>query len=199
MRNKDTFLNYFRPNIYIKKFDDLNVYGLISQNISVLYCDLDNTLVPHFSRKPNQQVREFLARAKRSGIRVWIVSNNTKKRVSEFCDELVRADVIDGYLWNAKKPLVRKIKKHIKKNGLNVENIVFLGDQLITDILAANRLGCRSVLVHPLLEVVHSLKAGSGRFQTILEKMIYSRLEQNNFLNISPANEELVSGANEIL
>ncbi|WP_027124041.1 YqeG family HAD IIIA-type phosphatase [Mycoplasmoides pirum] len=199
MKNKNSFLNYFRPSIYLENFDKLNLFALINQDINVLFCDLDNTLVPHFSRKPNNRVISFLNKVKNHGIQVWIISNNSKKRVVEFCDTLKKSNIINGYIWNAKKPLTHKIKKHMKKNRILSENVIFLGDQLITDIFVANRLGCKSILVHPLMEVVYDLNTGNRKLQSILESMIYSKLEQNNFLNITPINEEFINSANEIL
>lgn len=195
----NSFLNYFRPSIYLDSFEKINLFALINQNITELYCDLDNTLVPHFSRKPNNNVKTFLKNVKNKGINVWIASNNSKKRVAEFCKELLNEQIINGYIHSAKKPLIYKIKKHMKKNEVLPEKMIFIGDQLLIDIFVANRIGCKSILVHPLLEVVYNLKTGKKKIQKLIENFIYLKLEQNSFLNITSFNEEFVNGANEIL
>lgn len=194
-----SILNYFRPSIYLPNFEHLNIFALKNHGIRILYCDLDNTLVPHFTRKPTENVIKFLKRLKDQNISVWIVSNNVKKRVKEFCQELMENKIISGFIANAKKPLVMKIKKNMKVNKFYPEDIVFLGDQLITDVFAANLLGCKSILVRPLMDVAVQQKTGNKKIQNLIERLIYNRLEVNNFLNIGDLNEEFVGGSNEIL
>lgn len=194
----NTFLNYFRPSIYLEDFDKLNIFSLANQGVRVLYCDLDNTLAPHFSHKPTQKAKDFLIRIKAQGIAIWVVSNNSKKRVKEFCVELLADKIIDGFIANAKKPLQYKIKRNMKKNNFSPEDAVVMGDQLITDVLVANRLGCRSILVQPLMDVVYELKTGNQKFQYLIEKLVY-KLEKNNFLNLTEVNQDFSGGANEIL
>ncbi|WP_027119495.1 YqeG family HAD IIIA-type phosphatase [[Mycoplasma] testudinis] len=196
---RSTILNYFRPSIYLTNFEKLNIFALKQQGFRVLYCDLDNTLVPHFSRKPTQNVIAFLKLLKSQKIAVWLVSNNSTRRVSEFSEKLLNQELINGFIANAKKPLINKIKKHMKQHHYAPADIVFMGDQLITDILAANRLGCKSILVSSLMDIVYESKLGNKRIRLFLERFIYSRLEQNNFLNIDVLNEDFIGGANEIL
>jgi predicted HAD superfamily phosphohydrolase YqeG len=65
-----------------------------------------------------------------NGIKLAIVSNNTKKRVLAYTSKLQPDEII----YNAKKPLKRKISKMITKLDLEPDEIIFLGDQFITDI-----------------------------------------------------------------
>ena len=47
------------------------------------------------------------------------------------------------------KPLKFKLNKFIKKENLKKEEIIIVGDQLLTDIFCSKRLKIRSVLVTP--------------------------------------------------
>ena len=53
-----------------------------------------------------------------------------------------------------------------------------MGDQLITDILVANRLKIESILIQPIISVDLSM----NKFNIFLEKWVYKKLEKNNIL-----------------
>ena len=75
----------------------------------MIICDLDNTLAPHFTKTPTAMAINFVNEAKEQGFVFVVVYNNTKKRVSEFCKKLN----VDDFVYNAKKPFLRKTKKII--------------------------------------------------------------------------------------
>lgn len=189
---KTFWLNYFRPNISIGNFFDVDIYALKKNGIKMVICDLDNTLVPHFSRFPNKHVIKFVNDVRKQGIVFCIVSNNSKKRVSDFCEKLN----IESYVYNAKKPLLGKIKKLISKYDFLPEEIVFIGDQFITDIWAANRLGAKSILVSPMIDP--NKDASTTWFQKILDKFIYKKLQHNNFNNWSSNKLSNIEGEYDI-
>ena len=68
-----------------------------------------------------------------------------KKGVSAFAQGLN----VD-YFYFAKKPSTKCIRKAMKKYEVGPDNIAMIGDQLVTDVLAANRIKCFSILVDPL-------------------------------------------------
>ena len=76
---------------------------------------------------------------------VFICSNNTKKRIRPYLDDLG----IEGLSWSMKpsiKSLVYlKTKYHFKKKEMCI-----IGDQIVTDILAGNRFRIKTILVDPL-------------------------------------------------
>lgn len=174
-RDKFTFLNYFRPSIFLKSFTDFDVFLLKVNKIKLFICDLDNTLAPHFTFRPTKAAIKFAADIKKMGIKFYVVSNNRKSRVKKFCEYIKP----DGYVSFAMKPRLKKIKKLLIKLNIKPEETLMMGDQFVIDILAANRLGCKSVLVLPLVE---QEKNKSSKFVNFLDKLIYSRLERNNLL-----------------
>ena len=102
-----------------------------------MICDLDNTLVPHFNKFPNKYVFDFINKIKREGLLIIIASNNTKKRVTTFVNQLQKKISVDGFLYNCKKPFTRKIRKEIGKFNITYNDVVVIGDQFITDIFLA--------------------------------------------------------------
>lgn len=174
-KDKFTFLNYFRPSLFLKSFTDFDPFLLKLNKIKLFICDLDNTLAPHFTYRPTRKAVQFVQDIRKMGVKVYIVSNNRKSRVKRFC-EYVKPD---GYVSFSMKPRISKIKKLMKKLKASPEQVLMMGDQFVIDILAANRIGCKSVLVLPLVE---QEKNKSSKFVNFLDKLIYSRLERNNLL-----------------
>ena len=57
---------------------------------------------------------------------------------------------VDGALSHAQKPFTKKIANYLQKNAIPIEETVFIGDQILTDISCANRLGVKSILVQSI-------------------------------------------------
>ena len=170
------WLNYFRPNIFVNSIKDINISNFRQQGFRMVICDLDNTLVPHFTKIPTQQAIEFVKNIQAQGLLFIVVSNNTKKRVTEFCKILQP----DDFVYNAKKPLTNKVKKIISKYHMSNEDIIFIGDQVVTDVWVSNRLQCKSILTLP---IVSSAKEKNGWLLKLLNNYIYKYLQHNNMLN----------------
>lgn len=170
------WLNYFRPSIFLKKYSDLDIYSLKKNGIKMLICDLDNTLSPHFNRFPSKHSIKFVKDVQALGILFVVASNNSKKRVSRYC-ELLKPD---AYVWNAKKPLLNKIKKIMSEYDVLPDELIVLGDQFVTDVWMANRIGSKSILVLPMVDPNKDNE--SSKLVRILDKFIYQKLQHNNFL-----------------
>lgn len=182
MKKISTFwLNYLRPNLFVRNVMQINLRDLKTNGIKLIVCDLDNTLVPHFGKYPNKLTFDFLNKVKGENIDIIIASNNTKKRVSTFCQKLEGIATIKTYISNSKKPFSKKIKKYLKENGYKYEDVVFVGDQFITDIFLANRLKAKSILVLPLIEQSQTMSINI--FFRFIEKYIYKKLTHENILN----------------
>lgn len=170
------YLNFLRPNIFLKSIDNININTLKKLGVKYVFCDLDNTLVPHFTKMPNSNCIKFINNLKENGIKVIIVSNNSKKRVETFCNLID----VDDFIYKANKPLIYKIKKILKKYNIEPEDVIMIGDQFITDIVVANRMNFKSILVLPIVDSVEQ------KFNNIivaaLEKLIYRYIAHLNIL-----------------
>jgi hypothetical protein len=112
-----------------------------------LVLDVDETLVPLRSAQASEELRQWVEQV-RPVVSLWLVSNNlSEARISSIAKSL---DV--PYILGARKPSRRKLKKAVKAMDLPVEQVAMVGDRLLTDVLAGNRLGMFTILVDPMVD-----------------------------------------------
>jgi HAD superfamily phosphatase (TIGR01668 family) len=134
------------PTWYSKKLEKINYNYVLKQGIKTLFFDLDNTVASYQEAKPDSTIIKMFKQISKLGFKVYLISNNSKeKRVKDFAAFLK----LDGYLFNAGKPKIKKVSKFINLNKLSKKEIVIIGDQLLTDVIMANSLKIRSILVEP--------------------------------------------------
>ena len=182
---------FFKPSIYLRSFKEVNVSRLKRQGIKLFISDLDNTLVPHYTRFPNKEVLNFIKKVKDAGIEFVIMSNNVKRRVETFAK---KAGVKEWYS-NARKPFKFVAKKIIQKQNLKPSEVIIMGDQIIMDILVANRLQTESILVHPLISSAYEM----NRINLFIEKWLYKKFERNNILKQKDFAKSYIMDKNQIL
>lgn len=129
-------------NIY-----EINYELLYKNGIRLLLFDLDNTLIPVNSNYIPERLPFLLKRLKEMGFRTAIISNRQESRVLEISESL---NISSYYL--AFKPLKRKFITILNDYDLSNKQIVMIGDQIITDIFGAKRMGIYSILVNPVIE-----------------------------------------------
>lgn len=160
----------FLPDCYVEHFSNLNIAHLKEKQIRVLICDIDNTLAAHDCPTMDHAVTAFLQQVEASGIQVAIVSNNNKKRVSLFVGTSQYF-----FVSNAKKPLAKAFRKIQQRFDVSKQEMAMLGDQLLTDILGANRYGIHSILSKPLVES----DIAWTKVNRVVEQVIYRYLEKH--------------------
>lgn len=135
-------MNIFYPDIYAKNIYTINYNKLKDKGIKCLVFDLDNTLVPVKAKMTTREVETFIRRLRQNKFTVILMSNSPKKRVSLFKKSL------DIPIFSfSMKPLKRKYKKMLKEYGFDLSEVACIGDQIMTDIWGANRMGFTSILV----------------------------------------------------
>lgn len=130
------------PSEVIKRVQDLDYEAKYKAGFRQLMFDLDNTLTTYQFSEPTKELSSFIQKLQTIGFEVSIVSNSGAKRVQPFIDQLQ----VSG-IPSCKKPSIGTLKKVL---NVDKEAAMLIGDQLLTDIWAANKLGVRSVLVHPV-------------------------------------------------
>ncbi len=178
------FVNYLKPSAYVPSVHEIDLDSLKDQGIKLIICDLDNTLVPHFTKFPTLQVRKFVDEVKARGFEFVLVSNNTSKRVSFFAEKLG----LERYIANAKKPFPMAIKRTLEEAGVKPQEAVFIGDMIITDTLAANFVHTESILVQPLMDPEKTV----DRLLSFMEKFVFKRLAKNNLIVKSEGNKRSI-------
>lgn len=133
------------PYCYAKNIFDIDVSFYEKQNIKYIFCDLDNTLDTYKTLTPSERVIDLSNRLKEKGIKLIVVSNNNKNRVSTYCKDLEIE-----FIHRAFKPFVKKLNNFIIKNKIDKKQCIIIGDQLFTDIKVASKLKIRSILTEEL-------------------------------------------------
>jgi HAD superfamily phosphatase (TIGR01668 family) len=139
-------MNNYIPNMYKKSISDIDYSSLKQKGINTLLFDLDNTIALIDEKQLPESVKKLFSKLK-DDFKLIIVSNNFKNRIEAFCKPFDT-----DYISFAMKPLPFCFKKISKKYNIKKESMCMKGDQLITDILGANRFGIYTVLVDPLGE-----------------------------------------------
>ena len=128
--------------MYKKDVLDIDYDLLKKKGIKVLLFDLDNTLTVHKSFDLNKEFKPLFKRLKKD-FTIYIVSNSlhTKKL------DIVSKELNVSYIGSAKKPFKHGFKK---LNLSNPKEVAMIGDQVITDVWGANRMGYFSILIDPI-------------------------------------------------
>ena len=139
--------NKFIPFAHAQSIYEIPVDFYKKQGVSVLLIDLDNTLDSYRLSLPTERAVKQLNALKESGLEVIIVSNNRGKRVRTYA-QAAQCRCINS----ARKPFSGKIKKFLKENGYKPEETMLVGDQLMTDVLAAKGAHIRVVLTEKVVQ-----------------------------------------------
>lgn len=134
----------FYPDEYVDSTYDIDFQGLYDQGYRGILFDIDNTLVEH-GYDSTERARELFINLKKIGFKTCLISNNKMERVERFNKEIGTK-----YIYNAKKPSRKNYQKAMELMGTNLENTIFIGDQLFTDVFGAKRIGMRNILVKPI-------------------------------------------------
>lgn len=140
-------LKNFLPNEHVKTIFDIHPALLRKKGIKGIITDLDNTLVAWDVKDATPEVIQWFEQMKEQDIKVTIISNNKQERVKLFSEPLDTP-----FVFSARKPLSQAFKSAAKEMKLKKEEIVVIGDQLLTDVLGGNFAGFHTILVVPIVQ-----------------------------------------------
>lgn len=162
----------FIPDIYQKNIYDIDYQKLKKKGIRCILFDLDNTLCAVKEDVPSKRLKEFIHYLE-NDFKVIIISNSNQKRLIPFKEGL-NIDVAAS----ARKPFKKKYLKIMKMYQFKEFEIAAIGDQLLTDIYGANKMGITSILINPIGEYE---KFGT-KINRFMEKFIYRKLKKKGIL-----------------
>lgn len=163
----------FVPDIYQKSIYYINYDKLYKKGVRLLLFDLDNTITPSYVNKPTKRLKKLFDELKDKGFKIIIMSNSPKRRIEPFKEELN----VDACAFSL-KPTKNKYKKIMEKLKYKHTEIAAIGDQLLTDIVGANKLDLTSVLVNPLTKKDFSVTF----INRVIEIFIYDKLSKRDLL-----------------
>lgn len=154
----------FRPKYTIDTIYNLKTEKLVQIGIKAVFSDLDNTLLAWNKFETAKEMDRFNQKLAKAGIKLVVISNNNAERVGK---------VLDPYgiefVAKSKKPLPFAIIREVEELGLKKDEVMMVGDQLITDMQAGNLAGVKTVLVKPLVET----DKWNTRINRFFEKIIF--------------------------
>jgi hypothetical protein len=137
-------LRRFYPKRIADSAYAINYQSLYKEGYRGIIFDIDNTLVEH-GADADQRAIDLIASLKKIGFKICLISNNKEERVSRF-----NREIQVHYIHNAQKPARKNFIRATKLMGTGIDNTVFVGDQLFTDVWGANRVGMLTYFVKPI-------------------------------------------------
>ncbi|UQS86704.1 YqeG family HAD IIIA-type phosphatase [Nicoliella spurrieriana] len=159
----------FKPTWMVPAIYDLKPAQLNAMGIKAVLTDLDNTVIPWNNPDGTPQLRAWLATLAQFNIRLVVISNNKRSRIQRVVQNLGL-----DFISRAMKPLPHGIRRAIRKYHLKNDQVIMVGDQLMTDIWASNNAHVNSVLVKPLV----GSDAWITQVNRQIEKRVMNKLHQ---------------------
>ena len=135
----------FKPLKRFYRATDITVDYLKSIGVKGVALDADNTMSEHHSQIPLDGAIEWIEHLKRNDIKVLMVSNSKSVRVLPFAKKLGVE-----HISLAVKPLPFGFIRAVKSMNIKKDQLAVIGDQIFTDILGANLMGAKALLVTPI-------------------------------------------------
>lgn len=158
------------PKEYLNSVKEISTNLLNENHIKGLILDVDNTLID-LDKKMPEGVEKWVQNMKKAGIKLCILSNSNKvDKIKGVADKLEIP-----FLYFAKKPFKSGFTKAKELLGLEAENIAVVGDQIMTDVIGANRSHMFSILVKPIDEKDYFMT----RIKRPFEKFIIQKYLKN--------------------
>ena len=135
------------PFAYAHSIYEIDVSFFQKLGVKFILSDLDNTLDPYIVQTPTDSAIELVKNLDAAGIKLIVVSNNSGTRVHRYA-ELLGVDA-ECFM---KKPFSGPLKKMMKRRGIDPNEAIMIGDQIMTDVIASNGAGVRCILTEPLCD-----------------------------------------------
>ena len=159
------------PDYMFRTFDEVTPDFLQGLGVCAILSDIDNTLAPYEQAEPDERILNWITSLNDAGISIALVSNNDRERV-----ELFNRSLGVPVYWKCGKPLKKNLLLAMEGLGGTAETTVMLGDQLLTDALAAHNMGVRCLIVPP----IRDKKNAFFRFKRWLEKPVIRKYKKKN-------------------
>lgn len=137
-------LKMFYPDEYVNSTYSIDFKKIYNEGYRGIIFDIDNTLVEH-GKDANKRAESLFKYLNKLGFRTCLLSNNDCERVERF-----NKNINTNYIFKAGKPSNKGYKKAMKLMNTNLNNTIFIGDQIFTDVFGAKKMKMRNILVKPI-------------------------------------------------
>lgn len=135
-------MKYLPTYVYTTIYQ-IDFTSLYASGKRIILSDLDNTIAAYYEETPCDEAIKLNKNLRKMGFKIYLVSNNNDKRIKKYSEKFI----IDGYLAKAQKPFTNRLEHFLKKYNIRKEEVISIGDQLVTDIAGFNSLGVDTILV----------------------------------------------------
>lgn len=166
-------LKRFIPFAHAESIYEIDLSFYKKLGIKYVLADLDNTLDSYKQKTPLAKAKALKKLLDYNNIELIIVSNNTGERVKKYSSELgVR------YFSSLGKPFAFRISKIMKRLNIKKDEVIMIGDQIVTDISCANGAKIKSVLTEKLVPEDQP----TTRFNRLFDNPLRKKLRKKNLL-----------------
>ena len=138
-------LKFLFPDHCFDSITQIHCDWLREQRIYSMLLDVDCTLKNYRSETLLPEIAGWLGRKREQGFQFFLLSNGRRHRIEHLAKEL---DL--PFLAPAYKPFPSGCRRAMKILYVDPRFTALIGDQVFTDVMAANLAGIRSILVKPL-------------------------------------------------
>jgi HAD superfamily phosphatase (TIGR01668 family) len=167
-RSKTGILRPFCPAHAVATLPEISLDDLKAEAKSLILLDVDHTLVKWKQEEFSPEVLAWIAKAKEMGFQLCILSNT---RHPERLARLAAALGIDTFRGRF-KPSTHMYEMALEKFGKKPEEAVMIGDQIMTDVLGANRSGIDAIWVQKM----KGPEFAGTKFNRVVELLVTSLL-----------------------
>jgi uncharacterized protein len=151
-----------RPWMRFERVDDVPFELLAGQGVKAVLFDLENTLCAP-GGPYDERAHAIVERVRSAGMRAAVVTNASASWVGD----VLRAQDVP-HIAPAGKPGRQGFLDACRQLGVKPAHAVYVGDQMITDVMGAQRAGLRAILLEPQWKQ----EAFSSRFQRVVSKAL---------------------------
>ena len=152
------------PDLVVEKCPDISLNIFQKNGIRSILMDLDNTFISPKASLVPEKSKQWIQSLLDSNYDVYIITNNSNiERLNKIYKQLKIP-----ILASAKKPLAFALEEFSLQYNIQFEDSAFIGNQLLTDVLVANWLGCYSILTDSFEDKLSLVKTVQQDFETFI-------------------------------
>lgn len=148
-------MSFRLPDKYLNRITDIDIQkDIIDKGFKFILLDVDNTILTRDESIVPQDVKAWLDKAIKAGLKFCLISNDWHSNVVDLSKEINLPIVVKSL-----KPLPPAFFKAMKKIDAKKHQTLMIGDQLMTDVFGSHAVGLKCYLVKPLVEkdLIHTL------------------------------------------
>ncbi len=138
--------NLFLPNEIYEAIEEIDLEKLYEKGYRTVFLDVDNTILTYEQREVPLDKLSWIQKVKGIGFRVFLISNNSgKRRIQRIAKQLQMIGV-----YFALKPSTLAVRELADDHFVDLTKTIFIGDQLLKDVVAGNWVKAHTILVNPI-------------------------------------------------